>query len=118
MKNERVLIADDQAVVRNGVIQVIETFGEDMGHQVVGEAASVSEVEQLMKSGLRPTVALVDGKFPSHGDGARAAAIIEKFSPKTVIIAFSTDDQTYGREQWNKHSSSQELVDNLTNLKH
>lgn len=118
MKNERILIADDQYVVREGVTSIIESFGKADGHSVVGEAASVAEVESLLENGLKPTVALVDGRFPSKGDGARAAEIIEELSPETVIIAFSSDPQDYGQDQWDKLSSPTELVRNLTNLKH
>ncbi len=118
MKNERILIADDQSVVRQGVERVIETFGEEDGHRIVGSAESVSEVESLLKGGLRPTVALVDGKFPNRGDGEKAAEIIRRLSPSTVIVAFSSDPQSYGDTQWNKHQSSQDLIDSLTNLQH
>lgn len=118
MKNERILIADDQSIVRQGVESVVETFGEEDGHRIVGSAESVSEVESLMRRGLRPTVALVDGKFPNRGDGEKAAEIIRRFSPNTVIVAFSTDPQNYGDLQWNKHQSARDLIESLTNLQH
>jgi DNA-binding NarL/FixJ family response regulator len=118
MKNERILIADDQEIVMNALFDVISLFGEEDGHAVVGQASSVSEVEGLLKKGLKPTVALVDGNFPNYGDGDKAANIIRRLSPETKIIAFSSSPQKYGDEQWNKHSSAKELVQNLTNLKH
>ncbi len=118
MKNERILVADDQSVVRQGIERTIEAFGEEDGHQIVGQAESVEEVEELLKGGLRPTTALVDGKFPNRGDGERAAKIIEELSPETTIIAFSSDPQNYGHTQWNKHMSGSDLVKALTNLKH
>lgn len=118
MKNERILIADDASTVRQGVEIVVKTFGEEDGHRIVGSAESVSEVETFMESGLKPTVALVDGNFPNRGDGEKAAEIIKRFSPNTVIIAFSSDPQNYGDFQWNKHQSGQSLIECLTNLQH
>lgn len=117
MKNERILIADDQYVVREGVTSVIESFGKEDGHSVVGEAAAISEIKSLLRDGLKPTVALVDGGFPD-GDGAIAAEIIEELSPETVIVAYSTYKQNYGQEQWPKDLSPEELIWKLTNLKH
>lgn len=118
MKNERVLIADDQSIVIDQVRRVIENYGKSDGHKVVGEATSVSEVKKILNEGLRPTVALVDGNFPLKGDGEKAAAIIKKLSPDTTIIAFSSTPQNYGDDQWNKHMSKDDLIDCLTNLEH
>jgi len=118
MKNERILIADDQYVVREGFTSAINLFGEEDGHSVVGEAASIAEVKTLLENGLKPTVAIVDGRFPKDGDGARAAEIIKDLSPETIIIAFSTYSQNYGKEQWDKLSSPTKIVRMLTNLKH
>lgn len=118
MKNERILVADDQSVVRQGIEGIIEVFGGEDGHQIVGQAESVEEVEELLKGGLRPTTVLVDGNFPNRGDGEKAAKIIQELSPETTIIAFSSDPQNYGHDQWNKHMSGKELVKALTNLKH
>ena len=118
MKNERVLVADDQDTVQQGIKSILEAFGPEDGHKIVGQASSVSEVEELLNGGLRPTVALVDGNFPNRGDGKKAAEIIRRLSPETKIIAFSTDPQDYGDEQWNKHMSGRELTVMLTNLQH
>lgn len=118
MKKERILVVDDQNIVQQGIKSILEAFGREDGHKIVGQALSVSEVEELLKSGLRPTIALVDGNFPNRGDGNKAAEIIRRLSPETKIIAFSTDPQDYGDEQWNKHMSGRELIVMLTNLQY
>lgn len=118
MKKERVLVVDDQGIVQQGIKNILETFGKEDGHKIVGQALSVSEVEELLNGGLRPTMALVDSNFPNRGDGKMAAEIIRRLSPETKIIAFSTDPQDYGDEQWNKHMSGHELATMLTKLQH
>lgn len=118
MKNERILIADDNERVRQMICMIINRFGENDGHKIVGEAASKEEVEALLKKGLKPSVALVDGKFPDYGDGEKAAAIIRKLSPETFIVSLSSDLQNWGDENWVKNYGATELVEALTKLQH
>lgn len=118
MKNERLLIADDQAVCREGLSMIIETFGEKDGHKIIGEASSIEEVEALLKEGLKPSVAFVDGKFLERGDGEKVAAIIRKLSPETFIISLSSELQEWGNENWIKNFGNKEFVEALTKLQH
>ncbi len=118
MRNERVLIADDYANIRELLAETIEIFGEKDGHKVVATASSVEEVEELLKGGLRPSVALVDGNFPDEGDGEEAAKIIRKISPETTVISFSSEVQTWGDENWSKHLTGRQLAEALTKLQH
>jgi|GEM_PF-4481905 len=99
MEKERILIADDQPHNIEGYSQSIEIYGQKDGHEVIATATSVGEVKKLLESGVKPTVALVDNRFPFEGYGEKAATIIKKLSPKTVVISFSTDDNlTWGAE--------------------
>lgn len=118
MKNERILIADDNADIKKILSDVVEAFGDEDGHKVVGEASSKEEVEVILKGGLRPSIALIDGKFPNYGDGEQAAAIIRKLSPETFIISLSSDLQKWGDENWVKNYGAKELVEALTKLQH
>lgn len=119
MKNERVLHGDDSTLLRDSVKFIIEKYGAEDGHKLVGSAASVSEVERLLKEGLRPTVALVDNRFPNDGDGERAAGIIRLLSPETIIVSFSTTDGLkWGDYNLNKGLKSREIIQFLTDLKH
>lgn len=117
MKNERILIADDDKVVRDGLKSLIEMFGKKDGHKVVGVAESVEGVKGLLEKGLKPSVALVDNFY---GDGEKAAEIIRKLSPETKIVSFSNDDNlTWGDENWPKSTGDiKVLVARLTSLKH
>lgn len=118
MKGEKLLVADDQAVCRQGISMIIESWGDKDGHKIIGEASSKEEVETLLKGGLRPSVAFVDGKFPNYGDGEEAAGIIRKLSPKTFIISLSSELQKWGDENWIKNFTGKEFVESLTNLQH
>lgn len=119
MKKERILIADDDADSRETLESLIEVFGKKDGHKIVGSAGSVEEVEKLMEKSLRPTVALVDNRFPLKGDGEKAAEIIRKLSPETKIVSFSTDSNlSWGDENWPKAVDIKILIARLTNLQH
>lgn len=73
----------------------------------------------MVEGGIRPTVALVDNKFPDYGDGEKAKNIIKKLSPDTIVISFSSNDGlTWGDENWPKLMPAKELVQKLTELDH
>jgi EAL domain-containing protein (putative c-di-GMP-specific phosphodiesterase class I)/ActR/RegA family two-component response regulator len=80
----RVLIADDQADVREALAAVIRS---DSGLQLVGAASDAPEAIALAAD-ERPDVAVIDVKMPGGG-GARAAREIRRLAPKTQILAFS-----------------------------
>jgi DNA-binding NarL/FixJ family response regulator len=119
MKGERILHADDSQIALGGLKSIIESWGVKDGHQIIGSADSVTEVERLLKQGLRPTVAFVDNSFPDVGDGERTAKIIREISSKTIIVSMSSDDGvTWGDYNLQKKFRSEDLVKFLTELQH
>ncbi|HCM82364.1 MAG: hypothetical protein UW22_C0032G0007 [Candidatus Gottesmanbacteria bacterium GW2011_GWB1_44_11c] len=99
---EQILIADDSSDVIDGLQEYFGLHPES-GHSIVGTAASVEEVEELMRTGLQPTVALVDNKFPYRGAGEKALRIIKQYSPNTIVISFSNDPGLeWGDQNWSK----------------
>ena len=79
-----VLIADDHAVVREGLHFLLETQGDV---KVVGEAANGREVlQQVLK--LRPDVVLMDIAMPEL-NGIEAARQIRDICPATRVIILS-----------------------------
>ena len=90
----RVLVADDHAVVREGIRSVLQ--GE-AGFTLVGEAATAAEAVRLVGD-LHPDVAVLDVTMPG-GSGLEAAARIRQESPATRILILSMhDNPEYTRE--------------------
>ena len=80
----RVLMADDHAVVRQGLRDFIQT---DLGIQVVGEAADGIETIRLAHE-LKPDVILMDLYMPEM-DGIQATTILQNELPTIKIIALT-----------------------------
>lgn len=82
----RVLLADDHAMVREGVRISLETYG---GFEIVGEASSGSEVMELAHV-LNPDVIVMDVNMPGI-NGVEATQRIASNLPAVRIIALSVD---------------------------
>jgi NarL family two-component system response regulator LiaR len=81
----RVLIADDHAVVRQGLMMFL---GLDDEIEVVGEAADGAEAVQLARD-LLPDVVLMDLLMPRL-DGVAATTIIRSELPDTEVLALTS----------------------------
>jgi DNA-binding NarL/FixJ family response regulator len=80
----RVLLADDHAIVREGLRLLLERAG---GLQVVGEAAHGLQAVRQAKT-LKPDVALMDAAMPEL-NGIEAAAQIRLECPATQVVILS-----------------------------
>jgi AmiR/NasT family two-component response regulator len=85
VKSLRVLIADDEAVIRLG----LRTILEEMGHQVVGMAADGPSAVKLAAK-EQPDLAILDIKMPDM-DGLEAAEAItaKRRIPILMLTAYS-----------------------------
>ncbi len=85
MSKERVVIADDESIIR---MDLREMLG-GLGYQVVGEAADGQTVLELART-LRPDLVIMDIKMPEL-DGITAAEMLteEKIAPILLLTAFS-----------------------------
>ncbi|MFD4232214.1 response regulator [Streptomyces sp. NPDC058545] len=81
----RVLIADDEAMIRAGVRAVLST---DPGIDVVAEAADGHDAVELVRR-HRPQVAVLDIRMPKV-NGIAAAAEIHRTVPATGVIMLTT----------------------------
>lgn len=91
MTRTRVLLADDEAIVRDGLRAIVE-LEADM--EVVGEAANGGEAVDLART-LSPDVALVDIRMP-HVDGLEATRrILALPQPPRVVVLTTFDRNEY-----------------------
>jgi DNA-binding NarL/FixJ family response regulator len=87
MSDIRILIAEDQALMRDGLRTILELEG---GFVVVGLAADGLEAVELALR-LRPEVVLMDVQMP-HLDGVRATARLAAELPEVRVIILTTFD--------------------------
>lgn len=84
----RVLVAEDEALIR---LDLIEMLSEE-GYVVVGEAADGQQAVKQAEA-LRPDLVIMDVKMPKM-DGIDAASIIaeRRIAPVVILTAFSQRD--------------------------
>lgn len=91
MPRIKVLIADDHAIVREGLKALLD-LEDDI--QVVGEASSSMEGMDIVQK-LRPEVVLMDIKMPGVS-GIEATRLIKEIYPNVkVILLTNYDDEEY-----------------------
>jgi DNA-binding NarL/FixJ family response regulator len=83
----RVLLADDHAIVRSGVAQILN---EQAGMQVVAEASDGGQAIDLYRR-ERPDVALIDLRMPVV-EGAQVVERVRREFPDAVLIILTTYD--------------------------
>ncbi len=86
-KRISVLIADDQSLVRRGLVAIID-MEDDM--TVIGEAGDGREAVELWRK-LRPDIVLMDLRMPGMG-GVEAIRQIRLEDPKAAVIVLTTFD--------------------------
>ncbi|GAB3903901.1 response regulator [Kibdelosporangium lantanae] len=84
----RVLVAEDEALIR---LDLVEMLNEE-GYEVAGQAADGEEAVRLAAE-LRPDLVILDVKMPKM-DGIEAASTIvsERVAPCVILTAFSQRD--------------------------
>jgi DNA-binding NarL/FixJ family response regulator len=83
----RVLVVDDNALLRAGLITVVSS---DAGMEVVGEADSGPAAVRATAR-LRPDVVLMDVEMPG-GNGIEATAVITAAHPKVRVLILTMFD--------------------------
>ena len=88
MAKRRVIIADDESLIRLDIKEMLTT----LGYLVVGEAGDGVSAVNLARE-LRPDLVIMDIKMPGM-DGIDAAKVLteEKVAPVLLLTAFSQQD--------------------------
>ena len=120
--NIRILIADDHAVVREGLRTLINT---KPGMEVIGEAADGDEAITLVHN-LKPDVILLDMVMPRK-NGLEAINGIKKNNPEArilVLTSFDDDERVFSAIKAGalgyllKDSSPQQLLQAIDDVHH
>ena len=93
MKKIRVLLVEDQAVVREGVAAIL-SYQKDI--EVVGQAKDGIEAIELLKQ-TKPDVILLDLVMPRQ-DGLQTIPIIKELMPEAhvlILTSFADNDRVY-----------------------
>src|SRR4051794_41913624 len=86
----RVVLADDEVLMREGLAGLLERSG----FEVVGQSGNASELIELVRE-LRPDLVIVDIRMPpTHTvEGLEAAEAIREEFPDTAVVALSAHVQ-------------------------
>lgn len=91
MEQIKVVIADDQSLMRDGLATILEL---EPDIEVVGKAVNGKEAYQLVTK-QEPDLILMDIRMPKM-NGIESTRQIKKERPETVVLALTTfDDQEY-----------------------
>ena len=88
MPEIRVLLVEDQTVLREGIRQLIES---EPGMAVAGEAGTVADAVAAAKR-VSPDVVLLDLKLPDGSGLAAARAMLAEPDPPAVLILSTYED--------------------------
>ena len=90
----KVLLADDHAMFRQGIKEMLSTDGEI---EVIGEAENGQQAVTLARE-LRPDVVILDVEMPVMGAKQAMERMLENSPPPRVVIVTMYDDPRLVRE--------------------
>ena len=90
MKTIRVVVADDHAVMRMGIVNL---FNRQPDIEVIGEAKNGKEALELIQE-TSPDIIVLDMQMPIM-DGVEVAMALRKMNSPVKILAFSAFDEKY-----------------------
>ncbi len=114
-KKIKIVIADDHAIVRKGLVQIMEEI-PDM--EVVGEAENGREAIEKVRA-LRPDVVILDVNMPEKSGWDVLIQVKDEYPEMPVIILSIAPEKDYAVQFFkakasgylNKQSAPKELID-------
>jgi len=111
----RVVIADDHAIVRRGLRQLLD---EQEGMEVVAEAEDVASARRYLR-GHRPHVLVLDLNMPGESSLEAIPGLRTEFPETQIVVLTMQDDPAYARSALSagvlgyvlKEAADDELVD-------
>lgn len=92
----RILLVDDQIIIRQGLRSLLESQAD---FQIVGEAengkTAIALVEQLYDTPEQPDLILMDVRMPVMDGVAAIKKLSEQFSSIPVLVLSTFDDDEY-----------------------
>ncbi|RAX24107.1 DNA-binding response regulator [Actinomyces sp. Z5] len=87
----RIVLADDAALLREGLAGLLTAAGHEVVAQVADADALRTEVEQMATAGALPDVVVTDVRMPPTGtdDGLRAAIALRAAYPGLPVVVLS-----------------------------
>lgn len=88
-QRERIIVADDHPVFRDGMHRIVQRL---YPLAVVQEAGSFEDVLSLSRAGAAPTAFVLDLLFPGFEPAASIRLLRQEFDRATIIIVSMVDD--------------------------
>lgn len=88
----RVLIVDDSAIVRHGIVRALEHLPEGRPIEFVGEASTAADAIEAANR-LQPDVVLLDLRLPD-GNGVEVCRRIRALHPGAGILVFTSSNDS------------------------
>ena len=97
----RIVIADDSALIREGLVRLLE----DGGHEVVARAGDADAMRAAVEA-LDPDLLIADIRMPPgmDDDGARVALQVHNQRPDLAVLLLSAHVDTRWADQLTSHS--------------
>jgi two-component system response regulator NreC len=89
----RIVIADDHAIVRRGLRQLLE---EEVGFEVVADASDIEEARRYVR-GHHPHVLIVDLNMPGEPTLEAIPALREEFPETQIVVLTMQNEPAYAR---------------------
>lgn len=89
MVTERILIADDHPVFRDGMLRIVRKLAPEA---VVDEAGSLDQVWQLAREGETPSLFVLDLLFPGMRVESSLRALREAFARASIVVVSMLED--------------------------